>query len=189
MTTLAFFLEGPSEKAFLEGLVPRIVPEDILVHYVVFRGKQDMAAQLEKKIKGWQTPDTRIVVLRDQDAADCKKVKGDLQAICRAAQRPDALVRIACHELESFYLGDLAAVESGLGLKGVAKLQKKKKYKNPDRLVRPSEELQTLTRKQYQKIGGSRAIAPHLRLDGNKSASFRALVSGLRKVTRDAAQG
>jgi hypothetical protein len=58
-------------------------------------------------------PDSFFVVLRDQDSGDCLEIKERLMALCGRAGKEDALVRIACRELESFYLGDLKAVERG----------------------------------------------------------------------------
>ena len=54
--------------------------------------------------------------------------------MCQQANRPDTLIRIACHELEAWYLGDLAAVEQGLELKKLGKLQNQRKYRNPDNI-------------------------------------------------------
>lgn len=53
-------------------------------------------------------------MLRDKDSGDCVETKNRLAGICRDAGKPNALIRIACHELESWYLGDLSAVEQGL---------------------------------------------------------------------------
>ena len=92
------------------------------------------------------------------------------------------LIRIACHELESFYLGDLQAVEQGLKISGIATLQKKAKYRAPDSLANAADELRHLTKEQYQKIDGSRSISPYLQLDKNQSASFGFLLSGIRKL-------
>ena len=39
-----------------------------------------------------------------------------------------------------------------------------------------------LTGKRYDKVSGSRAIAPHLHLDANRSHSFRVLVKGIRRI-------
>ena len=42
MTQLVFFLEEPSARAMLENFLPRILPDNIAVRYVVFEGKQDL---------------------------------------------------------------------------------------------------------------------------------------------------
>ena len=117
-----------------------------------------------------------------QDSGDCHAVKQKLVDLCRQSGRNDVLVRVACHELESFYLGDLAAVERGLSLAGLARKQGKKKYRIPDRLGNPSQELIRLTSGLYEKMAGSRAIAPHLNIEHNKSNSFKILLAGIRKL-------
>ena len=121
-------------------------------------------------------------MIRDQDAADCREVKRALAQRCAAAGRPDALVRVACRELESRYFGDLGAVERGLGLTGLASLQGKRKYKVPDQIRQPSRELAKITRNRYRKVAGSRAIGPELSLTGNRSPSFRVFRDGVRDL-------
>lgn len=182
MRTLVFFLEEPSAKEMLEGILPRLLPEDVHAQYLTFQGKQDLEKNLVKKLRGWRRPDSIFVVMRDQDAADCHTVKQKLTTLCRDAGREGVLIRVACRELESFYLGDLAAVEKGLDLKGLVKLYDKPRYRNPDEMVHPVDELTAITGNTYQKIAGSRAIAPHLDLNSNRSTSFNHLVSGLRRL-------
>ncbi len=94
------------------------------------------------------------------------------------------MVRVACRELESFYLGDLIAVEQGLGLKGLGRQQQKKKFRNPDELANPAEELYRLTGNRYDKVAGSRAIAPNLSLEVNRSNSFRVLLAGIANLVK-----
>ncbi len=153
--------------------------------YLVFEGKQDLEKRLLRRLRGWQLPDTQFVVLRDKDAGDCKAIKQHLiSSIAHQAGRAtETLVRIACHEIESWYLGDLKAVEQGLGVAGLARQQNKRQYRNPDdRVVKPSKELVDLTKGKYQKLAGSREIGSYLDLDNNQSKSFQVFVSGLRKL-------
>ena len=180
--TVVFFLEEPSAREMLGGLLPRLLPRDVAVRYVVFQGKQDLEKNLTKRLRGWRLPDSAFVVMRDQDSSDCRAVKAKLAGLCHESGKREALVRVACHELESFYLGDLAAVEKGLGLKGVREQQQNRKFRSPDTLESPSRELKRLTKNKYQKIAGSRAIAPHLDLEANCSRSFNVLVSGIRTI-------
>jgi hypothetical protein len=182
MTTLVFFLEERSAAEMLKGLLPRVLPEGISVEYHPFEGKQDLEKRLPKLLRAWRRPDCRFVLIRDQDAGDCRIVKRRLSDLCRKGGHPDILIRIACRELESFYLGDLAAVESGLGFKGIAGRQNGRKFRNPDQLRSPSRELERLTKGRYQKILGSRRIGPRLSLEGNRSHSFGVLVSGIRRL-------
>ena len=68
---LVFFLEEPSAKAMLQGVIPRLLP-DIEVRYIVFEGKQDLEKRLPIRLRAWQNPESRFLVLRDQDSGDCK---------------------------------------------------------------------------------------------------------------------
>nr|VFJ63833.1 MAG: protein of unknown function (DUF4276) [Candidatus Kentron sp. DK] len=182
MRELVFFLEEPSAREMLKGVLPRLLPEDVIPRYVVFEGKQDLHKRLEKRLKGWIEKDTRFVVLRDQDSSDCVETKKKLSEICREAGKNDVLIRIACHELESWYLGNLEAVERGLGVRGLTKKQDGHKYRDPDRLSNASQELKNLTRRTYQKVSGSREIGPRLSLQENRSHSFNVFLSGLRRL-------
>lgn len=180
MTTLVFLLEEPSARVMLEGILPHLLPPEVIPRFLVFEGKQDLDKRLERRVRGWRAPDTYFVAIRDKDAGDCQIIKQGLCDKLANAGRSDSLVRIACHELESFYLGDLAAVEAGLNRQGMSKLQNKSKYRTPDAISSPARELARLA--DYQKVAGSRAIAIHLKLDGsNRSHSFNVLVHGLRR--------
>jgi hypothetical protein len=184
MITLVFFLEELSAKALLEILLPRFIPEDKFVfRFVPFEGKQDLEKQLVRRIRGWRTPNTHFVVLRDQDSAECKDVKQRLLELCAEAGRPDTMVRVACRELESWYLGDLKAVEKAFCIKNLASKQKQKKYRNPDALGNPIQELERITNKKYQKVSGSRAIGLLLDIHNNRSPSFQVFVSGVKQLT------
>ena len=183
MMELVFLLEEASAQAMLEGLLPKLLPEETTVRYITFEGKSDLEKQLVRKVKGYRNPEARFVVLRDQDSApDCIAIKAKIASLCASAGRPEALVRIACRELESFYLADLAAVEKGLELHGLAKRQAHRKFRSPDYLGSPSKELATLTKDRYQKISGSRAIGPWLDPDNVRSDSFRNLIAGIRRL-------
>ena len=183
MSSLVCLLEEPSAREMLGGVLPRILPE-MCVHYIIFEGKQDLEKQIERKLRLWQKPDSLFLVMRDQDAGDCVVIKDNLiRKINRSGKSAASIVRIACRELESFYLGDLQAVEDGIKINGLARKQNNRKYREPDSLVNAAQELARLSGKQYQKVAGSRAIGPCLRIDGeNKSHSFNVLVDGVKKL-------
>lgn len=186
MTQLVFFLEEPSAKEMLQAVLPRLLPQGVEAQFIVFEGKQSMEKRLPLRLRAWQVPGARFIVLRDQDSADCHAVKRGLAKLCAGAGHAGALVRIACHELESFYLGDLAAVGIALGQPGIVRQQDNHKYRQPDALGNAAEELRKLTALRYQKLAGSRAIAPHLRLDGsNRSRSFNVLIEGIRRMAAE----
>ena len=180
--TLVCFLEEPSAEEMLKGVLPRLLPGDFEYKFVVFEGKQDLEKQLVRKLRGWLKSDSVFLVMRDQDAADCKEVKKRLVELCREAGKPKTLVRIACQELESFYFGDLDAVEKGLGLSNIAGNKRKAKYREPDSIINPCDELEKITSGRYQHIEGSRSIAPYLSLENNTSHSFSVLLSGIKRL-------
>jgi len=182
VSELVFLLEEESAKAMLESLLPRLLDARIVFRAIAFEGKQDLELQIEKKLRNYANPDARFIVLRDQDLGDCATVKAALIDKCHGSGRAAATrVRIACKELESFYLADLRAVEAALSVGGLGAEQDRAKYRNPDRLDRPSRELKRLTKGTYQKVGGSRAIGQHLDPENSRSASFKHLIAAIRR--------
>ena len=130
MMTLVFFLEEPSAEEMLKGILPKLLPDQVVPRFIVFEGKQDLEKQLGRRLKLWRAPNSRFFVMRDQDSGDCRAIKQNLLDKCKAVHKPETIVRIACHELESFYIGDLKAVEEGLGVRGLSKLQNKENSAN-----------------------------------------------------------
>ncbi|MBF0261119.1 MAG: DUF4276 family protein [Magnetococcales bacterium] len=186
---LVFFLEELSARVFLEGLLDRILPERVTPRFVVFDGKSDLDRSLVRKMRGWLEPDSRFVVLRDRDAGDCREIKQRLVDKCREAGQESALVRIACRELESWYLGDLNAVAQALDARNAASQQNRSQFRDPDGLDNPVQALTRLA-PTYQKVAGSRALGRVLDPDHNTSHSFRAFVAGVRRlVTEDQPTG
>lgn len=182
MKMLVFFLEEPSARALLEGFLPQWLPHEWRVRYVVFEGKQDLENGLVRRLRGWLTPETRFVVLRDQDAGDCKKVKDRLVRLVKQSGR-EALVRIACRELEAWVLGDLNALADAFEVPRLAHLSVKAKYREPDALVRPVEQVRRLIA-SYQKVDGARRVGPLLDPERNLSPSFHAFCAGLDRLCR-----
>lgn len=66
MKHFVFFLEELSAREMLKGLLPRI-QDDLAFRCIVFEGKQDLEKNLIRKIQGYRVPDSRFIVLRDQD--------------------------------------------------------------------------------------------------------------------------
>jgi hypothetical protein len=186
MKEMVFLLEEPSAKALLSTLIPRFLDPSIALRYIAFEGKQDLEKQLERKLRGYTNPQARFLVLRDQDSADCHTVKAALIAKCAAAGRgATSLVRIACHELETFYLADLAAVETAIECTGLSSQQASAKFRAPDYMSSPSHELSRLTHNRYQKVSHSRVLGEHLDLDNTRSSSFAQLIAGIRRLEVD----
>lgn len=181
---LVCFTEERSAKEMLGVILPKILPNNCHLSPIIsFEGKSDLDKHIEKKLQGYNVPNTKFLIIRDKDSGDCKIIKQNLLAkIVASGKEKVSLIRIACHELESFYLGDLQAVKQGLNLNSIPN-QTRKKYRNPDNLANAKQELIKNTDHIYQSISGSKSIAPYLNLDGsNKSVSFNFLLSGIKKL-------
>lgn len=185
--TLVFLLEERSMAAFLEGLLPRVLPDGVHPVLVPHEGKSDLERSIPRKLRGWKSPDTRFIVVRDQDSGSCKAIKQRLVELAAEGQRPDTLVRIACHELEAWFLGDLVAVAAAYERPTLARQQGAGKLAEPDRLGSPSRELAELV-PGYQKVGGARRIAEHFDPKRCRSESFQVFLSGVLRVA-SAARG
>ena len=188
MSEIVFLLEEASAEAVLSAMLPRFLPPAVPYRCLVFEGKQDLERQMVRRMRGYRVPGARFVVLRDQDASDCMTVKTTLKRKCEEARRPEAVVRIACRELESWYLADLAAVERALELRGLQNLQNKRQYRVPDHIVTPSRTLMRIA-PAYQKVSGSRAIGPHLDLTNARSRSFVHFIAAVRRLADELATG
>ncbi len=181
MKELVFLLEEPSAKAMIEGILPKISAPGTVVRYIVFEGKQDLEKSILRKLRGYNNPDAAFIVLRDQDAADCKELKNNLKQKCEQTGKIQTIIRIACRELESWYLADLHAVGKAFSKKNLSSRQGEKKFRNPDKLGTPSKELKLLV-PEYQKINGSRMIAPYLNLENKRSSSFYHFICSVEKI-------
>lgn len=135
---------------------------------------ENLEKQMVRKIRAYQNPHARFLVLRDQDSyPGCCQLKQKLFSKCRESGKiKQCLVRIACRELEAFYLADLESVEQALELKGFCAHQPSRKFRSLGALDNPSRELRSLTKNVYQKVEGSRAIGKFLQLDNERSPEF-----------------
>ena len=183
---LVCLLEERSAEEVLKVILPKILPQGVFFETIAFEGKRDLAGKLQRRIEHWQGNEDVFLVLMDQDCDDCVAAKNRLRGIVeKTGKAGRTLVRIACHELENFFLGDLAAVEKGLKAGGLSRQQNSRKYREPDRLANAPDELRKLTKNKYQKTSGSRSIAPFLKIDGsNRSTSFNNLVRGIKRLVK-----
>ena len=121
------------------------------------------------------------MVIRDKDSDDCIALKQRLLEKCHAAGKSDAVVRIACHELESWYLGDLNAVAQVYQNPAIRDLQAKEKFRNPDILANPSQELGKIA-SEFRKVSGASLMGTALSAEGNLSRSYQVFLQGIHKI-------
>lgn len=184
MKHLVCLLEERSAQYVLESILPRLFHGvEMSFQYLVFEGKQDLEKRLKNRLKGYRKPDAYFLVMRDQDSGNCVKIKEQLwQKVRNSGKEERTLIRIACRELESFFLGDLQAVGKALNAPKIQQQKNKKKFRNPDTLGSPYNELKKID-KNYTKTAGARSIAEYMALDGtNLSRSFNALIDGLLRI-------
>lgn len=177
MARIVFLLEERSMKVLLEGLLPRIFPDlDFLC--VPHEGKQDLEKSIPRKLRAWQEPGVRFVVVRDNDNTDCASTKADLQAICSGAGRSDCLIRLACQELEAWYFGEPDALAQAYARQELARLGRKARYRAPDSIQKPSAELSNLI-PEFQKVSGARLMGEFMKGENNTSPSFQVFCRGI----------
>ena len=164
----------------LEGLLPRIYP-DLPFLCISHEGKQDLEKSIPRKLKAWQEPGVRFVIVRDKDEGDCRRVKAALYSLCQEGCREDSLVRIACHELEAWYLGDTQALANAFGNESLRGLGRKARLRDPDTVSQPSDAIRKLV-PEFQKVSGARLMAQHLSRDGNRSRSYQVLLEGVDAI-------
>jgi hypothetical protein len=174
-----FLLEEPSMKEFLNGFLPKVLTNDWQWQCIAHQGKSDLEASIPRKLRGWGEPGVKFIVVRDQDSGNCERIKERLQTLCQEGGKANTIIRIACREMESWFLGNLQAVGNAFENEKIAKLQPKEKYRDPDRLHNPSVELKNLI-PSYQKISGARAMGYHLGPEGNVSKSFNVFVRAIK---------
>ncbi len=187
MSRVVFLLEERSMKTFLDGLLPRLMPEMPFI-CIPHEGKQDLEKSIPRKLRAWREPGVRFVVVRDNDGGDCYALKEKLVALCKDAGRADALVRIACQELEAWYFGQPAAMAEAFGNDQLVDIGNRSRYRDPDAIHQPSKEIVKLI-PEFQKISGARRMAAHLSRDGNHSRSFQIMMDGIERLLKEQASG
>jgi hypothetical protein len=204
---IEFFLEEPSAEAFMRGFLPKLLP-DSTWNPIVFQGKSDLLKNLESRLKGykrWIPDDYRIVVLIDEDRADCRALKTKMEQAAAAAGlvtktaaqggQFTVLNRIAVEELEAWYIGDPQALASAYPGIPVS-LGKKAKFRDPDAVAGGTwEALQRVLQRAGHFKGGiakielARAMAAHLEPARNRSRSFQQFLGGLASLQAQFAAG
>lgn len=167
-------------KVLLDELLPKLFP-GLVFQCVPHEGKSDLDKSFPRKLKAWQEPGARFVLMRDNDNADCIGLKAKLVSQCTQSGKPDTLIRLVCQELESWYIGDLAALARAFSDNKINSPANRKRYINPDGCQKPSAEVKRLV-PNFQKRSGARLMAAELSLDKNQSHSFNVFVSGVIRI-------
>ncbi len=188
---LYVMLEERSAERLMKALLPHILPEElasgaISAKCIPHRGRGDLQKSIPNKLRNWRTPNSLFVILHDQDNEDCHGLKRDLRSLCAGSQcEHNPLIRIVCTELESWYFGDLDAVEAAYPGFKADRYRNKSQYRVPDAIQKPSERLKSLI-KEFDKSTAAKKIPRHMDINRNRSASFICMVEGIRNLVRGA---
>ncbi len=188
---LEVLTEERSMEAFLELLLPRVLPVETTFAIHSFQGKPDLLRNLGNRLRGyarWLPDNYRIVVVVDRDAGDCLKLKTQLESTSlssglvtrsRVADGHWQVVnRVAVEELEAWYFGDWEAVCKAYP-RTSPNIPRKAPYRDPDAIRGGTWEAfeRIMQRRGYfeeglRKVEAARAIAKYIDPMRNRSDSF-----------------
>lgn len=190
MPRIEILVEEPSMKEFLSILLPKVIkkPWKLNENYFIraFEGKSDLQKNIPSKVKYLSSLNhekASIVIIQDQDSADCKFLKQKLVEICERNGNCPKLIRIVCRELEAWYIGDFKALNKAYPHFKYENYHNKSKFRNPD-TCNAFDELRKII-PEFQKVGGAKKIAPYISIKDNKSVSFQQTISGLIRFFKD----
>ncbi len=199
---IEFFVEELSAEAALQNLVPKILGFDVSFSIHPHQGKPDLRKKLPGRLAGykhWLPDDWRIVVLMDEDRADCRDLKNQLEEISHNAsfitkssasegRQFQVLNRLAIEELEAWFFGDVPALTRAYPRIPVS-LGQQARYCDPDAIAGGTWESleRLLQRRGYHpgglpKVAAAREISRHMDPQRNRSKSFQVFRDGLVKM-------
>lgn len=186
MARIEILTEEKSMQETLSILLPRILHGNWRLNENYFirshEGKSDLQKSIPNKIKVFSKyhEPAGIVIVHDQDSNNCKELKKYLLNICKENGTCPVLIRIACKELESWYLGDMQAISHAYPSFKIAQYRNKAKFRNPEQLNAADELRRILP--EFQKVASAKAISIHLSIveEENKSESYQQFVRGIQ---------
>lgn len=187
---IEILVEEPSMKNLLSIVLPTILPEGYILEQNCFirsfDGKQDLQKSIPKKVRAYQSFSQRVkvIIIQDQDSNNCFYLKQEIQRLI-SENNPTIpyLIRIACRELESWYLGDMQAIEKTYPKFKASNHQRKAKFRCPD-ACNAFDELRKII-PDFQKGFASKTIPNYFHLDKNRSTSFNHLLTGIKQFLTD----
>ena len=180
---LVFMLEEESAGHLLNVVLHKIpLPDGVSFQCVPHQGKSDLQKSIPRKLAAWEQPNSFFIILHDLDSnPDCIALKNDLRQLCEKAGNHTPMICIICQELEAWYFGDLDAVEKAFPRFKAARYRNKLCYRDPDSIVRPSNELRKIV-KGFNKGKAARTVPKHMDINQNTSTSFKHFINGIRHL-------
>ncbi|RKZ58954.1 MAG: hypothetical protein DRR08_15045 [Candidatus Parabeggiatoa sp. nov. 2] len=191
---IIFLVEDYSMIKFLEGILPRLGFEEHRFEIKHHRGKEDLISHLNNIIPTLSKRAQQIIVIIDRDKQDCVALKNKIQekmAWCSCEYK----IRIACYELEAWFLGDMEAIAKCSPRFKASFFQGKKKYRDIDNIPKPSSVIEEIVpdwkKRHLSKPKFAEEIAHFVSLEtqnvekANRSDSFHVLLETLRSFGND----
>jgi len=182
---IEFLLEEPSMENFLNEILPQILPVGYALNINCFlrphQGKSDLQKSIPNKVKTFSNfyIPSKIIIVQDQDANDCKELKQKLIDLCTPHGNCPIMVRITCKELENWYLGDMNAIEQVYPQFKAKSHRYKAKYRDVDNTFGADELGRAIH--DFQKGFASKNIPKFMDISKNRSTSFNQFVTGVQK--------
>ena len=184
MGRIVFLLEEQSMVELLRGVLPKVFPAWVENQHwlaVPHNGKSDLEASVPRKLRAWNRPEDRFIIMRDNDGGDCRMHKQRLLQLAAVKPANHVLVRIVCQELEGWFLGDLEAVKAAYPVAARNIIATHRKFPAPDKMTNAAHELSQLT-EVPGKVGRAKAISGHMDVEANLSHSFQVFITGLKSL-------
>ncbi len=198
---VVLLVEEESMRVALEVLLPTALP-GVDAQIIAFQGKPDLLRKLPGRLAGlrYDVPyGVRIAILLDRDNDDCHELVRDLRGVVEnagltvnraASRRGDVLCRVACEELEAWFLGDVEALCAAYP-SIPRSLADRALFRDPDavpggtweRLHRVLQDA-GYYRERFPKTEVAAAVAHEMRIDRNRSRSFQVTIAGLRRLVK-----
>lgn len=153
---IVFLVEDRSMAVFLTGVLERLSFPKTAYQIKPYNGKEDLTRNLAKVVPSWAKRAKCIVILLDRDHQDCITLKYSVLSKLKGCTCP-CFVRLACRELESWFLGDMEAIAKCSTRFNQARYKNKAKFRNVDELpTKPSDELEKLLPDWEERYFGSK---------------------------------
>lgn len=183
------------EEASMEPVIKIVISQlqslnNISIEYSIktHQGKQDLENSLGKTIPALtKQPNASILIIRDKDSGDCIQIKQNIENIIKSKITVPYKIRIACHELENWFLGDLEAIEFAFSRFNKNKIVGKKEYSNVDEIVNPIDRLLKIIPdykgiRHISKVSNAEKISQYMVISKNKSTSFQHTVLAIKEL-------
>jgi len=188
---IIFFVEEESMGKFLEGILPRLGFNSDNFEIKEHRGKPDLMSNLDKLIPTLSKQAQQIIVLVDRDNENCiglkKNIKKKMEDHCSCEYK----IRIVCHELEAWFLGDMDAIKKCSERFKPDSYRNKAQYRDIDsiRMPKPSTLIEKIvpnwqTTYYSSKPKFASEISKHISLENkaNKSHSFNVFLETVKSI-------